>query len=98
MQTASDAFTANRETIRRIVEESGAVNPRVFGSIVHGHATEKSDIDILVDAIDGRTTLIDLVRMQSAIEALTDLRTEVMTALDIHERFREKILAEAQAI
>jgi predicted nucleotidyltransferase len=98
MHTASDALSANRANIRRIVEENGAVNPRVFGSIVHGDATAKSDIDILVDAIDGRTTLIDLVRMQTAIEALTGFRTEVMTAFDLHERFREQVVAEAQPI
>ena len=98
MATAADAFTAHRASIRRIVEANGAVNPRVFGSIVHGDATEHSDIDILVDAVDDQTTLIDLVRMQTAIEALTGFRTEVLTAFDIHERFRGTVVAEAQPV
>jgi predicted nucleotidyltransferase len=98
MQTASDAFTANRATIRRIVEDNGAANPRVFGSIVHGDSTDKSDIDILVDAIDGLTTLVDLVHMQTAIEELTGFRTDVMTPMDIHERFRGQVVAEAQPV
>lgn len=98
MKTASDALAENRASIRRIVEENGAENPRVFGSIVHGLATARSDIDILVDAIDGRTTLIDLARMQSAIEAMTGFRADVVTPLDIHERFRAQVVAEAQPL
>ncbi|NVO05117.1 MAG: nucleotidyltransferase domain-containing protein [Rhodoferax sp.] len=98
MRTAADALAEHRTSIRRIVEENGAENPRVFGSIVHGLATDRSDIDILVDAIEGRTTLIDLARIQFAIEAMTGFRADVVTPLDIHERFRGRVVAEAQPL
>jgi predicted nucleotidyltransferase len=38
-----------REEIPRIAEKHGACNVRVFGSVVHGEATDNSDIDLLVD-------------------------------------------------
>src|SRR5215207_2828930 len=38
-----------REEILRIAEKHGACNVRVFGSVVHGEATDNSDIDLLVD-------------------------------------------------
>jgi predicted nucleotidyltransferase len=34
-----------------------ATNPRVFGSVARGEGSEASDLDLLVDPIDGRTTL-----------------------------------------
>jgi predicted nucleotidyltransferase len=98
MKTASDAFAANRAAIRLIVHVNRAVNPRVFGSVLHGNATADSDIDILVDAIDGLTTLIHLARIQMAIEELTGFRADVMTPLDIHERFREQVLSAAEPL
>jgi uncharacterized protein len=38
-----------REEILRIAEKHGARNVRVFGSVVHGEATDNRDIDLLVD-------------------------------------------------
>lgn len=34
-----------RETIRRLVEEAGMANPRVFGSVLRGEDGEDSDLD-----------------------------------------------------
>ncbi|MHB1124342.1 MAG: nucleotidyltransferase family protein [Ramlibacter sp.] len=73
-------------------------NPRVFGSVIHGDDTEQSDLDILVDAIDGKTTLVSLARIQMAIEALTGVKADVLTPLDLHERFRSKVVREAQSV
>ena len=53
----SEALERHRDAIRRIVEDNNALNPRVFGSVIHGDDTEDSDLDIFVDEIDGRTTL-----------------------------------------
>jgi uncharacterized protein len=94
----SDALQRHREAIRRIVDQNDAANPRVFGSVVHGDDTENSDLDILVDAIDGKTTLLSLARIQIAIEALTGIKADVLTPLDLHERFRERVVMEAQPV
>jgi len=88
----------HREAIRRIVERNEAANPRVFGSAIHGDDTEQSDLDILVDAIDGRTTLVSLARIQMAVEALTGVKADVLTPLDLHERFRSEVIREAQSL
>jgi predicted nucleotidyltransferase len=92
----SEALHLHREGIRRIVESNNAVNPRVFGSVVHGDDVEGSDLDILVDEIDGKTTLISLAKIQVAIQALTGIRADVLTPLDLHERFRAQVVSEAQ--
>lgn len=91
----SVALDQHRSEIRRIVEQNGARNPRVFGSAVHGDDTEDSDLDILVDPIAGKTTLISLVRIRREIESLTGVETDILTPMALHERFRQIVLAEA---
>ena len=41
----SQVLDLHREAIRRIVLANDALNPRVFGSVFHGHDTEHSDLD-----------------------------------------------------
>lgn len=94
----SEALQLHRNAIRRIVESNNAANPRVFGSVVHGDDTESSDLDILVDEIDGKTTLVSLARIQAAIQALTGIKADVLTPLDLHERFRSRVVMEAQPV
>jgi predicted nucleotidyltransferase len=92
------ALERHRTEIRRIVESNQAANPRIFGSVVRGEDTETSDLDILVDGIDGKTTLLSLARIQLAIEALTGVKVDVRTPLDLHERFRDEVLMAAEAV
>jgi predicted nucleotidyltransferase len=87
----SVALQAHRDRIRSVVESHGARNPRVFGSVVHGTDGETSDLDLLVDPIEGRTTLLSLVRIKRDIEAITG----VLTPMSLHERFRQAVLTEA---
>jgi predicted nucleotidyltransferase len=94
----SEALKLHRDGIRRIVENNNALNPRVFGSVVHGEDTEESDLDILVDAIDGKTTLISLASIQIGIQELTGIKADVRTPLDLHERFRSQVVTEAQPV
>lgn len=94
----SDALQLHRAGIRRVVELNGASNPRVFGSTLHGDDTDESDLDLLVDPIDGRTTLTSLVRIKREIEALTGVSTDVLTPMALHERFRQTVLAEASPV
>ena len=94
----SEALKLHRDAIRRIVESNHAANPRVFGSVIHGDDTDASDLDILVDEIDGRTTLVSLARIQAGIQALTGINADVLTPLDLHERFRSQVVYEAQPV
>ena len=94
----SEALELHRDAIRHIVQSNSASNPRVFGSVIHGDDTEDSDLDILVDEIEGRTTLISLARIQVAIQSLTGVKADVLTPLELHERFRASVVTEAQAV
>ncbi|MEF8719480.1 MAG: nucleotidyltransferase domain-containing protein [Candidatus Accumulibacter necessarius] len=94
----SEALQRHRGEIRRIVEANDARNPRVFGSVVHGNDTEDSDLDLLVDPIDGKTSLISLLRIKRELEALLGVRTDVLTPMALHERFPPNVLREAVSV
>lgn len=94
----STALQIHAADIRRIVLKNDAANPRVFGSVVHGDDTEASDLDILVDPISGKTTLFSLASIQLEIQALTGIKTDVLTPMALHERFRSAVVGEARPI
>jgi len=94
----SKALQLHRVAIRRIVETHGACNPRVFGSVLHGDDTDGSDIDILIDPVDGRTSLISLVRIKRDLEQLLGVKADIQTPLSLHEKFRGAILQEAVSV
>lgn len=94
----SEALRLHRNDIRRIVEQNNARNPRIFGSVVHGDDTNDSDLDLLVDPVEGKTTLTNLVRIKREIEAITGVSTDVLTPMALHERFRQTVLAEATPV
>lgn len=90
----SAALILHREEIRRIVEAHKGLNPRVFGSTLHGDETEQSDLDILIDAGPG-LNLIDVAEMVLAIEELTKVKVDIKTPRGLPETFRNQVLAEA---
>jgi len=94
----SEVLKLHRETIRRVVELNGATNPRVFGSVLHGSDTDDSDLDVLVDPIEGITSLVSLVRIRRELEQALGVKADVLTPMSLHERFRQAVLREAKPI
>ena len=91
----SEALQLYRNDIRRIVEKNDARNPRVFGSSIHGDDTDSSDLDLLVDPVDGKTTLVSLAQIQLEIESLTGVHVDIATPMALHARYRRQVLDEA---
>ena len=87
----------HRDAVLEITAQYGVQNVRVFGSALHGDDTEGSDLDLLVDVPKG-TTLLDMVRLQKAIEGELGVPVDVLTALDLPEKFRAKMLQEARPL
>ncbi|HTN69633.1 MAG TPA: nucleotidyltransferase domain-containing protein [Methylomirabilota bacterium] len=67
-----------REEILRIAERHGARNVRVFGSVVHGEATETRDIDLLVDTAE-QTSPWFPAGLAAELEELLGQRVDVVT-------------------
>jgi len=93
----STALTLHGNEIRRLVEQSRARNPRVFGSVLRGRDSENSDLDILVDPMPG-TTLFDLGGLQIALEQLLGVPVGLLTPGDLPRSFRDRVLSEATPV
>jgi predicted nucleotidyltransferase len=93
----SEVFSQHRETIRRIVLESGMTNPRLFGSALHGDDIDGSDLDLLID-VPPRTSLFDIVRVQLAIEDYLGIEVHLLTPGDLPPKFRDAVVLEAQPV
>ena len=91
------AFETHRRAIREIVKKYPTVNPRVFGSVLHGSDHEESELDVLVDALPG-ATLLDLGDLEADLVQALGTRVEVLTPQDLPHKFRERVLAEAQPV
>ncbi|MEO8718777.1 MAG: nucleotidyltransferase family protein [Burkholderiales bacterium] len=90
----SEALRFFRDDIRRVVEQNGTRNPRVFGSVLRGDDTESSDLDLLVDPMPD-TTLLDIARIQNRLQKLLGVTVDVLTPRALPEKFRERILSQA---
>ena len=87
----------HRERIRQLVLDAGMANPRVFGSVVRGEDTEESDLDLLVDP-GPRSSLLDTAGLQLDIEQLLGVKVDLLTPRGLPQKFRERVLGEAQPV
>jgi predicted nucleotidyltransferase len=93
----SEALNLHRDEIGRIVASRRATNPRVFGSVLHGEDTEESDLDLLVDPTP-ETSLFDIGAIRRQLRNLLGVPVDVVTPDGLHERLRDRIIAEARPI
>lgn len=94
----SEALNLHRETIRNIVAAHRGLNPRVFGSVLHGNDTEESDLDILVDRAEGMTLLdIGAIRFE-ILQLLGNIKLDVVTPQALPDKWRNKVISEAEPI
>lgn len=85
---------AHRDEIIEIVERNKGTNVRVFGSVIHGDATEESDIDLIIDSCKGMS-LFDLGEINFCLSELLGVSVDVGIAGSLREQIRDRITAEA---
>ena len=91
------ALHMHRETIRTVAMRHRVANVRVFGSVVHGDDAEGSDLDILVEPT-ALTTLMDIAKIQWELAQILPVAVDVLTPNALPDKFRAKVLAEAQLL
>jgi predicted nucleotidyltransferase len=80
-----------------VAKRYGATSVRVFGSRARGDARPDSDLDLLVDVVDG-TSLLELIGMQNALTDALGIKVEVVTEGGLHPMLRDDILREARPL
>jgi len=91
------ALAQHREAVCQIAARYRVANPRVFGSTLHGHDVEGSDLDLLVDPLPG-TTLFDLGGLQDELESLLGVHVDVLTPKDLPAKFRDAVVHKARPL
>ncbi len=86
-----------RSAVREAVNRFRTANLRVFGSVLHGTDREGSDLDLLVDTLPG-ATLLDLGGLLEELESVLGICIDPLTPGDLPQKFRAKVLAEAQPV
>ena len=95
-----DAKTLLRTRRKEILEtatRNGAVNVRIFGSVVRGDDRPDSDIDFLVNLEPGRS-LMDLARLLRELNTLLDHPVDVVTEAGLRPRIKSQVLKEARPL
>jgi predicted nucleotidyltransferase len=95
--TMLQALQSKRLEIHSVVARHRAANPRVFGSVAQGTASEASDYDILVDALPG-ATMFDLGGLQIELEQLLGRQVDLLTPRELPPAIRQDVLANALPI
>ena len=78
-----------------ILRKAGIKRAGVFGSVVRGDATEKSDVDFLYEVGDHLLSLFDLVDLRDELEKTLGREVDLVSYKYIHPLLREDILKEA---
>lgn len=91
----SVALAEHRDAVRCLITAHGAANPRIFGSVLHGDDQDGSDLDILLEPIPGRLTLLGLARMKQELEDLLGVPVDLATPNALRDSMRRAILDEA---
>jgi hypothetical protein len=69
----------------------------LFGSVVRGKATQKSDVDILIE-FKGKKSLFDLVHLKMNLEDALGKKVDLLTYNSLHPLLKKKILDEQEVI
>lgn len=93
----SQALRLHRQMVLATVERHAGRNVRVFGSVARDEDTERSDLDLLLDALPG-ATLFDLGELQIELEELLGVRVDLVTPGDLPPKVRAQVLAEARRV
>lgn len=91
------ALRARRDEINAIMQQHGASNVRVFGSVSRGESTPQSDVDFLVD-IPPRFSLLQLSSLVLDLRDLLGAPVEVTSAAHLRDELRPYILRDAQPL
>ena len=93
----SQVFEQHRAQTRQIVERHRAGNARVLGSVLRREDSDQSDLDLLVEP-DEHKTLLDLGAIQYEVSQLLGIGVNVLTPGALPEKWRDRVLREAQRV
>lgn len=86
----SEILAAKADQIREIIARYPVRNPRIFGSVARGEDQEGSDLDLLVDPLEG-TTYFDLAGLELELGDLLGIKIDIATPGALRRQVAERI-------
>lgn len=83
--------------LHALIRRYGATNLAVFGSVARHEATDKNDVDLLVD-LPEQTSLIDRADLKLALEELLQQRVDLIRRRNLKPELRERAISEAAVL
>ncbi|WP_017296352.1 nucleotidyltransferase family protein [Geminocystis herdmanii] len=83
-----------KEKILSICAKYGGYNVRIFGSYARGEATEKSDLDLLIEMEKGKS-LFDRIALKQELEDFLGIKVDIAKPNNLHETIKNQVLQEA---
>ncbi|WP_114908188.1 nucleotidyltransferase family protein [Ornithinimicrobium murale] len=94
-----EGVMARRDVVHEILGRYGATNPRLFGSVARGEASDRSDLDLLVDLVPaGGNELLRVSGIAEELSELLDRRVDVVTQSLLRDEVSATALADAVAV
>ncbi|WP_241992842.1 nucleotidyltransferase domain-containing protein [Cryobacterium frigoriphilum] len=90
-------LASHRDELVGRLEELGANNVRVFGSVARGEDTSDSDIDLLVD-LRTDVGLFGLAQLHAESERILGVPVDIVPADSLKPRIAQKVLTEARPL
>ena len=87
-----DVLSILRQNEDVLTKRFGVKRIGLFGSFARGDATEKSDIDILVEFERGKKTFDNYMELKFYLEELFERDVDLVIASSIKPRLKENIL------
>lgn len=88
----------NREKILELAKESGVTDVRVFGSVARGEEREDSDIDILVNRIEGVNLGLQTFAFPVALEDMFHRKIDFVFEKNLHWVIKDDVVKEAKPV
>lgn len=85
---------ANRQQILRLARRHGVTEVRVFGSMAHGDAGPRSDVDLLIE-VGPKPNRWFPGGLVADLEELLGRRVQVVTERGLDDLVRDRVLKEA---
>jgi predicted nucleotidyltransferase len=91
---------ADEDAVVEFCRRNGVRRLAVFGSALRDDFMPESDVDLLVEFLPGeQVSLFDMARMEMELEEIVEgHRVDLRTAGDLGARFRDRVVAEAEAV
>ena len=88
------------ERLSAYCQKRGIRKISLFGSILRDDFGPESDVDVLVEFLTGqRVTLFNMVDMEEELSGIMGgMKVDLRTPGDLHERFRNRVMNEAEAL